>query len=55
MGPFEFLKKIVDVFEHLQVPYLVTGAVASIAYGEPRLPLLFSPSGKRRLQPNPAT
>ncbi len=37
MGPFEFLKKIVDVFEHLQIPYLVTGAVASIAYGEPRL------------------
>lgn len=37
MGPFELLKKIVEVFEHLQVPYLVTGAVASIAYGEPRL------------------
>ena len=37
MGPFELLKKIVEVFEHLQVPYLVTEAVASIAYGEPRL------------------
>ena len=37
MGPFELLKKIVDVFEDLQIPYLVTGAVASIAYGEPRL------------------
>jgi hypothetical protein len=37
MGPFEFLKKIVDAFEHLHIPYLVTGAVASIAYGEPRL------------------
>jgi hypothetical protein len=37
MGPFELLKKIVDVLEDLQIPYLVTGAVASIAYGEPRL------------------
>ena len=37
MGPFELLKTIVDVLEDLQIPYLVTGAVASIAYGEPRL------------------
>jgi hypothetical protein len=37
MGPFELLKKIVDVLEDLQIPYFVTGAVASIAYGEPRL------------------
>ncbi|MBU1902376.1 MAG: hypothetical protein KJ573_02160 [Proteobacteria bacterium] len=37
MGPFELLEKIVKVFEHLQIPYLVTGSVASMAYGEPRL------------------
>jgi len=37
MGPFELLKKVVDVFAGLQISYLVTGAVASIAYGEPRL------------------
>jgi hypothetical protein len=27
----------VEVLERLQIPYLVTGAIASIAYGEPRL------------------
>jgi len=37
MGLFEVLQRIVEVFEHLQIPYLVTGAMASIAYGEPRL------------------
>lgn len=37
MGLFELLQEIVEVLEHLQIPYLVTGAVASIAYGEPRL------------------
>ncbi len=37
MGPFELLEKVVEAFERLQIPYLVTGAVASIAYGEPRL------------------
>ncbi len=37
MGPFELLQKIVEVFERLQIPYLVTGAVAAMAYGEPRL------------------
>jgi len=34
---FEFLQKVVEVFEHLQIQYLVTGAIASVAYGEPRL------------------
>jgi len=34
---FELLQKIVVIFEHLQIPYLVTGSVASMAYGEPRL------------------
>src|SRR4030067_1457193 len=37
MGPYELLQKIVEVFERLQIPYLVTGSVASMAYGEPRL------------------
>lgn len=37
MGPFELLQKIVEVLECLQIEYLVTGAIASIAYGEPRL------------------
>lgn len=37
MGPFELLQEIVEVLEHLQIPYLVTGAIASMAYGEPRL------------------
>ena len=37
MGPFELLQKIVEVFETLEIPYLVTGSVASMAYGEPRL------------------
>ena len=37
MELFEFLKKIVGVLEQLKIPYLVTGAVAAMAYGEPRL------------------
>lgn len=37
MGPFELLQKVVGVFEHLKIPYIVTGAVAAMAYGEPRL------------------
>ena len=37
MGLFELLQKIVGVLEHLQIPYLVTGSVAAMAYGEPRL------------------
>ena len=32
-----FLKKVVGVLEQLEIPYLVTGAVAAMAYGEPRL------------------
>jgi len=30
MGPFELLQKIVEVFEHLQIPYLVTGSVKRV-------------------------
>jgi hypothetical protein len=37
MGPFELLHKVVKTFENLKIPYLVTGSVASMAYGEPRL------------------
>lgn len=37
MGPYELLQKIVEVFERLRIPYLVTGSVAAMAYGEPRL------------------
>ena len=28
---------VVEAFERLQIQYLVTGAIASVAYGEPRL------------------
>ncbi len=34
---FELLQKVVEVFERLQIQYLLTGAIASVAYGEPRL------------------
>ena len=37
MGPYELLEKVVAVLERLQIRYLVTGSVASMAYGEPRL------------------
>ena len=37
MEQHELLLFVVDCFEKLKIPYLVTGAIASIAYGEPRL------------------
>lgn len=37
MELFDFLQKVVEVFENLEIPYVVTGSVASMAYGEPRL------------------
>jgi len=37
MGPFDLLQKVVETFESLNIPYLVTGSVASMAYGEPRM------------------
>lgn len=37
MGPYELLRIVVEVLERLRIPYLVTGSVASMAYGEPRL------------------
>ena len=37
MGPYELLEKAVSAFEGMKIPCLVTGAVASMACGEPRL------------------
>ena len=37
MELFKLLHKVVDVFERLKIPYLVTGSVAAMAFGEPRL------------------
>jgi len=36
MEPFELLIIISNVFEKLEIPYFVTGSIASITYGEPR-------------------
>ena len=36
MEQHELLLFVVECFEKLKIPYLVTGAIASIAYGEPR-------------------
>ena len=37
MELYELLAMVVETFTRLGVPYLVTGSVASMAYGEPRL------------------
>jgi hypothetical protein len=37
MELFELLQKVVTVFERFGIPYLVTGSVAAMAFGEPRL------------------
>lgn len=37
MEQSELLRLVICCFESLKFPYLITGAVASIAYGEPRL------------------
>jgi hypothetical protein len=37
MGPYELLERIVEVLTRLKIPYLVTGSVGAMAYGEPRL------------------
>lgn len=34
VAPSELLAKVADVFERLNIPYFVTGSVATIAYGE---------------------
>jgi len=37
MDQAELLRRVVQCLEKLQIPYFVTGAMASIIYGEPRL------------------
>ncbi len=37
MELYDLLAHVVQTFERLRIPYLVTGSVASMAYGEPRL------------------
>jgi hypothetical protein len=37
MGPYELLEKVVETFERLNISYLVTGSIAAMAYGEPRM------------------
>ena len=37
MELYDLLAQVVPTFERLRIPYLVTGSVASMAYGEPRL------------------
>ena len=37
MEPSELLRHLIQRFEELEIPYILTGAVAAIAYGEPRL------------------
>lgn len=37
MELYDLLPQVVETFERLRIPYLVTGSVASMAYGEPRL------------------
>src|SRR3990167_10235062 len=37
MELFELLQKVAGILEHLSIPYIVTGSIASMAYGEPRL------------------
>ncbi len=36
MGPSELMQQVADVLESMDIPYLVTGSMATIAYGEPR-------------------
>lgn len=40
MELYELLAQVVETFERLRIPYLVTGSVASMAYGEPRVGLM---------------
>ncbi len=37
MEQSELLKYVVDKIEALRIPYFITGSIASMAYGEPRL------------------
>ena len=37
MDPYELLERIARILENQNIPYLVTGSVAAMAFGEPRL------------------
>ena len=37
MGPYELLEIVVGILDRLNIPYLITGSMAAMAYGEPRL------------------
>jgi hypothetical protein len=37
MDPYELLERIAGILENLHIPYLVTGSVAAMAFGEPRM------------------
>src|SRR3989344_4945691 len=39
MTQAEFFRYVIDVLEELNIEYMITGSVASIAYGEPRMTL----------------
>jgi len=39
MNQGEFFSFVIDVLEELNIPYMITGSVASMAYGEPRMTL----------------
>jgi len=39
MNQDEFFAFVIDVLEELDIPYMITGSVASMAYGEPRMTL----------------
>ena len=36
MDPSELLERLAQTLEDLRIPYLITGSMATIAYGEPR-------------------
>ena len=37
IGPYELPEIVVEILDRLGIPYLVTGSIAAIAHGEPRL------------------
>ena len=37
MELYDLLDRVIQTFEDLQIPYFITGSLASMAYGEPRL------------------
>ena len=41
-----FLTYVIDLLEHLRIPYMIVGGFAAILYGEPRSPL-----ANKRMEP----